>query len=134
MQVFAKLRSDVIHVFLDNIEYSIPVELFFDASGKDDVRDHLIEKGHFIVLTDAHPNDNTHDDDVNDDNSTGSVEPATPSQEGVATMWRPSPRKANTDPLPQPTTQTHNQSLPVTSPSMWRPTKMTPTNLSFSEQ
>ena len=119
-------------MFSDNIEYCIPVELFFDASGEDDVRNHLIEKGHFIVLTDAHPN-NTHND-VNDTIPTSGVEPATPSQEGVATMWRPSPRKANTDPLPQPTTQTHNQLLPAASPVMWKPTKLTPTSLSFSEQ
>lgn len=132
MQVFAKLRSDVIHMFSGSTEHCIPVELFFDADGKDDIRDHLIEKGHFISLTDTNINGKQDDTSGN----VSAVEAAMPSQEGMATMWKPSPRKANTDPLPHPhpIIQSHNQSLPVTSPSMWKPTKLTPTSLSFSEQ
>lgn len=123
---FANIRNNVIH----NVEQCVPVELFFDADGKDDVRDHLINKGHFIVLTDINAN-RSQDDSSSDDNL------STPSQEETTAMWRPSPIKANTDPLPkQPhsITQSHNQSLPVTSPLMWRPTRLTPNSLSFSDQ
>lgn len=120
-------------MFSNNVDYSVPVELFFDADGKDDIRDHLIKKGHFIILTDTINSQ----DHINDKfSSNTAAELATPSQKGVATMWMPSPRKANTDPLPQPDPliQPHNQSLPLTSPLMWKPTKLVPTNLSFSDQ
>ena len=117
---YANIRDNAIHY---NVEQCVPVELFFDADGKDDVRDHLINKGHFIVLMDTKSQD--------DDNF------STPSPEEVTTMWRPSPRKANTDPLSKqsrPVMQPHNKSLPVTSPLMWKPTRLTPNNLSFSDQ
>lgn len=125
--------------FSDDVEHCIPVELFFDSNGKDDVRNHLIKKGHFIVLTD-NSIDGGHDknDDINGSLSTiVAVEAATPSQEETGGMWKPSPRKANTDPLPQlhPLVQSHNQLLSTTSPSsMWKPSKLAaPTSLSFSE-
>ena len=132
--MFAKLKSDTFANIRNNVthysvEQCVPVELFFDIDGKDDIRDHLINTGHFIVLTDNDINKNQ------DDSSSDSL--STPSQEEAATMWKPSPRKANTDPLPkhsQSIMQSHNQSLPVTSPLMWRPKKLAPNSLSFSDQ
>ena len=139
--MFAKIRSDIFAKLKDDafaniknsaihdVEQCVPVELFFDADGKDDVRNHLINKGHFVVLTDTDASRSQ------DENSSDNL--STPSQEETTTMWRPSPSKANTDPLPkQPHSviRSHNQSLPVTSPLMWKPTKLTPNNLSFSDQ
>jgi len=135
--VFAKLRSDVLYMLSDNKQHCVPVELYFDADCKDDIRNHLISNGHFIVLTDIDTCDSQNG--LEDDFSSNSaVRTATPTQEGMGKMWNPSLRKANTDPLPQPRTliQSHNQFIPVTSPSstsMWKPNKMAPTNLSFSE-
>ena len=148
--MFAKIRSDIFaklknnafanikNSAIRNVEQCVPVELFFDADGKDDIRDHLINKGHFVVLTDTDANRSQDANRCEDDNSLPDSDDnlSTPSQEETTTMWRPSPRKANTDPLPkQPHSiiQSHNQSLPVTSPMMWKPTKLTPNNLSFSD-
>ena len=124
------------HLISDNVERRVPVELFFDADGKDDIRDHLISKGHFIVLTDTSvTSDHSRTDKFFTNNAC--VETATPTQEGMTSMWKPSTRRASTDPLSNQShskIQSHNQSLPVTSPLMWRPTKMAPQTLSFSDQ
>ena len=91
---------NVIDVCSDNVEHCIPVELFFDSSGKDDIRNHLIKKGHFILLMDTNV-DRTQNDTDDDTSADTAVKSATPTQEGVTTMWKPSPRKASTDPLPK---------------------------------
>ena len=91
---------NVIHVYSDNVEHCIPVELFFDSNGKDNIRNHLIKKGYFIVLMDTNV-DRTQNDIDGDTSVNTAVKPATPTQEGGATMWKLSFRKASTDPLPK---------------------------------
>ena len=129
--MFAKVRSDIMHLISGNVERRVPVELFFDADGKDDIRDHLISRGHFIVLTDISDHNGTND--FFTDDACVEMTMPTSTQEGMASMWKPSTRKANTDPLSNQShskIQSHNQS---TSPLMWRPTKMAPQTLSFDQ-
>jgi len=122
--VFAKLRSNAGEFFTEQNQQCVPVELFFDAEGTQDVREQLVANGHFVTQTDNSVLSKESD-------SSGISSPvvvSTPVESG--TMWKPA-RKATTDPLPQ--SHSHNHNDTETSPSsMWKPKKL-PTNLSFSD-
>lgn len=121
--MFAKLRSDTGELFTECNQQCVPVEVFFDAEGTQDVREQLVANGHFVTQT-----DNSVLSKESDSSEISSPVVSTPVESG--TMWKPA-RKATTDPLPQ--SHSHNRSDTDSSPSsMWKPKKL-PTNLSFSD-
>lgn len=109
-------------MFTDH-QQCVPVELFFDAEGQQDVREQLVSNGHFVTQT-----DNSTMSKESDSSEMSSPMVSTPVDS--AAMWKPA-RKATTDPLPQ--SHPHDKDNTMKSPSlMWKPKKL-PTNLSFSD-